>query len=262
MTTDTFVVPVTLILGDQPNPTPEIFDNGIVNSASYTTNFSGGVLGSIFGRLLGGTEDGTKASFIGRNMDTLPTQINGVRVLVFTPEGLLISEAPLTYLGDNQINIQLPFEAAGMGLVKIAVDNSGARGAMQSIPVANASPGIFTYNGGRAAVVDQHGDFITPSNPADRNTIVTVYMTGQGPVSPVLASGQAATAIPLIRAPLHASVQIAGHEAEVQFLGMTPELVGVLQLNVRPSFFTPSGDQSILVNIGGHESNIATIAME
>ena len=58
------------------------------------------------------------------------------------PEGLMISEAPLTYLGDKQINFQLPFEAAGMGLVRIAVDNSGARSTMQSIPVTNAAPGI------------------------------------------------------------------------------------------------------------------------
>ena len=262
VTTDTAVVPVTLILGFQPHPTPEIFDGGIVNSATYTPNFAGGVLGSIFGSSLGGPEDGVKASFTGRNNDTLATQINGVRVLVFSPEGLMISEAPLTYLGDKQINFQLPFEAAGMGLVRIAVDNSGARSPMQSIPVTNAAPGIFTYGGGRAVVRDQQGNLITPSNPADRNTIVTVYMTGQGPIAPTLASGQAATATPLVRAPLPASVQIAGHEADIQFLGMTPELVGVLQLNMRPSFFTPSGDQSILVNIGGHESNIATIAME
>ena len=262
VTTDTAIVPVTLILGDQPNPTPEIFDGGIVNSASYTPTFAGGVLGSIFGRFLGGPEEGVPASFIGRNIDTLPSHINGVRVLVFTPEGLLIAEAPMTYLGDNQINFQLPFEAAGMGLVKIAVDNSGARSAMQTIPVTRAAPGIFTYDGGRAVVTDNKGNLITPSNPADRNTIVTVYMTGQGPVAPMLASGQAATAIPLIRAPLDASVQIAGHQAEIQFLGMTPRLVGVLQLNVRPSFFTPSGDQSMLVTIGGHESNIATIPIE
>ena len=262
VTTDTALVPVTLILGDQPNPTPEIFDGGIVNSASYTPTFAGGVLGSIFGRFLGGPEEGVPASFIGRNNDTLPAHINGVRVLVFTPEGLLLSEAPLTYLGDNQINFQLPFAAAGMGLVKIAVDNSGARSEMQSIPVTNAAPGIFTDDSGRAVVTDQHGDFITPNNPADRNSIVTVYMTGQGPVAPMLASGQAATAIPLIRAPLDVSVQIAGHGSEIQFLGMTPGLVGVLQLNVRPSFFTPSGDQSLLVTVGGHESNIATIAME
>ena len=262
VTTDTAIVPVTLILGDQPNPTPVIFDDGIVNSASYTPHFAGGVLGSIFGEFLGGPPEGALPSFIGRNNDTLPTHINGVRVLVFTPEGLMISEAPLTYLGDNQINFQLPFAAAGMGLVKIAVDNSGARSEMQSIPVTNAAPGIFTDNSGRAVVTDQNGDFITPNNPADRNTIVTVYMTGQGPVAPALASGQAATAIPLIRAPLSAGVQIAGHDAEIQFLGMTPGLVGVLQLNVRPSFFTPSGDQSMLVTIGGHESNVATIAME
>ena len=148
VTTDTAIVPVTLILGDQPNPTPVIFDNGIVNSGSYTPHFAGGVLGSIFGEFLGGPPEGALPSFIGRNNDTLPTHINGVRVLVFTPEGLLISEAPLTYLGDDQINFQLPFEAAGMGLVKIAVDNSGARSAMQTIPVTRAAPGIFTYDGG------------------------------------------------------------------------------------------------------------------
>ena len=88
------VVVVRLILTDQPNPTPVISSGGVVNSATYRAQVAPGTLAIAFGRSMGGPTAGTVASFVGRTQDSLPTQVNGVRVLIYSSDGLLIGEAP------------------------------------------------------------------------------------------------------------------------------------------------------------------------
>ena len=256
------VVVVRLILSDQPNPTPVISTGGVVNAATYQAQLAPGTLATIFGQSLGGTPEGAVASFVGRTKDSLPTQINGVRVLIFNSDGLLIGEAPITYLGDSQINFQMLFEVAGLAVVDVAVDNAGAISASQRVQITGSAPGIFTYGQGRAVAVNGDGTLNTAGNPVSRRQVLTVYMTGQGPVAPALASGKAAGTNPLVLAPLRAVAFVAGHEVVIDFLGMAPGLVGVLQFNMRPSHFTPLGDQSLIVNIGGHDSNVATISIQ
>ena len=256
------VVPVTLILSEQPNPTPVISRGGVVNSATYQARLAPGTLATIFGTSLGGTSRGILASFIGRTQDSLPTQINGVRVLIFNSDGLLIGEAPIIYLGDSQINFQMLFEVAGLAVVDVVVDNAGAISASQRVQITGSAPGIFTFGQDRAVATNGDGTLNSTDNPVLRRQVLTVYMTGQGPLAPALASGKAATTNPLVLAPLKAVAFVAGHEAVIDFLGMAPGLVGVLQLNMRPSHFTPSGDQLLIVNIGGHDSNVATISVQ
>ena len=256
------VVRVRLILSEQPNPTPLISRGGVVNSATYLARLAPGTLATIFGTSLGGTSRGILASFIGRTQDSLPTQINGVRVLIFNSDGLLIGEAPIIYLGDSQINFQMLFEVAGLAVVDVVVDNAGAISASQRVQITGSAPGIFTFGQDRAVATNGDGTLNTTDNPVLRRQVLTVYMTGQGPLAPSLASGKAATTNPLVLAPLKAVAFVAGHEAVIDFLGMAPGLVGVLQLNMRPSHFTPSGDQLLIVNIGGHDSNVATISIQ
>ena len=255
------VVPVRLILSEQPNPRPVISRGGVVNSATYRAQLAPGTLATVFGKSLGGAREGTVASYVGRTQDSLPTQINGVRVLIYNLGGLLIGDAPIIYLGDSQINFQMLFEVAGLAVVQVVVDNAGARSAPQRVQITRSAPGIFTFGQDRAVATNGDGTLNTTDNPVLRRQVLTVYMTGQGPLAPALASGKAAGTNPLVLAPLRAVAIIAGHEAVIDFLGMAPGLVGVLQLNMRPSHFTPSGDQPLLVNIGGHDSNVATISV-
>ena len=84
-------------------------------------------------------------------------------------------------------------------------------------------------------------------------------MTGQGMVLPNLKTGRSAAAWPLLRSPEEAHVWIGGREARIDFLGLAPGLVGVLQLNVTPVWETPQGKQPMIVNVGGSESNVASV---
>ena len=246
---------VSLNLGEQPNPMPEIFPGGVINSASYIGRLAPGALGTVFGKDLGGPESGILAEFTGRSNDMLPTNIAGIRLLVFDAFDSPLGEAPLLYLDDQQVNFQMPFEVAGMSLVRIVVDNNGARSEPEGVQLTPSAPGIFTYDGVRAIATNQDGSLNSPTNPAARRDVMTVYMTGQGPVAPNWPTGKAASTVPLILAPAEAHAFVGGVEGKIEFLGLAPGMVGVLQMNFRPDHFSPLGDQPLKVSIGGHESN-------
>ena len=145
--------------------------------------------------------------------------------------------------------------------VRIVVANGGVRSAPYTVQLTKSAPGVFTYNGGWATATNHFGELTSPSTPAVRSKQLTIYMTGQGEVAPSLRTGRAATDRPLIFAPARTRVFIGGVEAKVLFVGLTPGLVGVLQVNVEPHYLTPTGTQPLIVNLNGFESNATQVEM-
>jgi uncharacterized protein (TIGR03437 family) len=255
------IIEVALNLGGQPVPTPLIPPGGIVNAGSNLARLAPGALGTVYGTNIGGPAEGLSTSFEGRTGDRLPTNVNGLRVLVLSFSGVLIAEAPLIYVDEKQINFQMPFEVAGQSVVLIVVDNNGARSAPQQVQITDAAPGLFTMSGNHAIVLNQNGTLNTSANPGTRNQVLAVFLTGQGHTAPAWPTGRAASAFPLIFAPGRARVLIGGVEAKVIFLGLAPGLVGVTQLNIEPAWGTPLGDQPLVVEIEGFESNTAIVTI-
>ncbi len=252
---------VSLNLGEQPSPTPQIFSAGVVNAATQTSRLAPGALATVYGKDLGGPESGILAEFTGRSNDMLPTNIAGIRVLIYNASDSPLGAAPLIYVDDQQVNFQMPFEAAGMSSVLVVVDNNGARSGSESAQLSPTAPGIFTYDGVRAIATNQDGTLNSPANPGARRDVMTVYMTGQGPVAPNWPTGKAASAVPLILAPTEAHAFVGGVEGKIEFLGLAPNMVGVLQMNFRPDYFSPLGDQPLRVRIGRQESNQGVISI-
>jgi len=56
-------------------------------------------------------------------------------------------------------------------------------------PVAQTAPGVFTVDGRYAAALNQNGTVNSAENPAPLNSIVTVFATGLGPITPPQADG-------------------------------------------------------------------------
>ena len=83
---------------------------------------------------------------------------------------------------------------------------------------------------------------------------MAVYLTGQGRVAPDWPNGRAAGISPTIYAPASARAFIAGQEAKVTFLALAPGMVGVAQMLIEPNFFTPTGDQPLVLQLNGHQS--------
>jgi uncharacterized protein (TIGR03437 family) len=252
-------VAVSLTVNAPARPAPQINNGGAVNAASNKTQLAPGSLGTLYGTALG-PAGGVSASFL-PGTTQLPTRLQGVRLLVNETYGALIAEAPLLYISDTQINFQLPFETFGRAEVGLVVDNNGLLSGSIPVQVVPISPGIFTYGNNRAVAVNADNSLNSSTAPALRGSVMTVYMTGQGTVAPAVPTGAAAPVDPLARAPFPAQAWIGGAPARILFLGLTPGLVGVLQLNLVVPPSAPTGDSPLVVNIGGWTSNTPSVSV-
>jgi hypothetical protein len=118
------------------------------------------------------------------------------------------------------------------------------------ITVVAVAPGIFKLAGDRAAI-----------QPVRVGEYATIYLTGQGEVSPPVATGRVAPAEPLSRVPAEVTVTVGGVAGEVQFAGLAPGFIGLMQLNLRVPVLA-AGNHAVVVRIAGVASNPAVIAVE
>jgi len=166
--------------------------------------------------------------------------------------------APLLYAGPNQINAIVPFEVSGQSSTQMSIMTGGQLVAGFSLPVSAAGPAIFTLDGsgiGPAVVLNQDLSVNSPSNPADRGSVVVVYANGAGMMNPVPVDGQVTGTSPG-HPTLPVSVQIGGIDAAIQYQGAAPGLVaGVLQVNcIVPQNITPGDAVGIQLRVGDASS--------
>jgi uncharacterized protein (TIGR03437 family) len=138
--------------------------------------------------------NGTAGLFPPPVFGPLPTQMNGISVdfnNVFAP----IFSATMVN-GQPQLMVQVPCEVTPNASVPVVV-NVGAATVPVNVPVAAAAPGIFQilYPDGvsRAVALRSDGSFVTLNargNPARLGEVVRIYVTGLGPTSPNVGTGQ------------------------------------------------------------------------
>lgn len=254
--------------------TPAVFQGGVLNGASFAKGqvVTPGSLVSIFGTSL--------ASQIAE-ADTIPLSNTLGGVSVQFVNGNTTLNAPMLYVQpDNpsqnvtsQLNVQIPWELVPGGTsatVNVIVDNNGTKSAPVPVSMGPFSPGIFASGGRAIAVNNSTGILAWPAGavpglttqPAKPGDVLIVYATGLGQLqtSPP-ADGQ--NSLEETRQTLVTpSVFVGGMSAQVLFSGLSPQFVGVNQLNiVVPN--VPAGDAlPIVLNMGGiiSPSNI-TIAV-
>ena len=108
-----------------------------------------------------------------------------------------------------------------------------------------SAPGIFALNAtgeGQGAILNQDGRINSPSNPADRRSVVVLFVTGEGQTNPPGVDGKPG-APPLPTPQLPVVVGIGHVGVEILYCGAAPGLVaGVMQVNVRVPVEAPSGN--------------------
>jgi uncharacterized protein (TIGR03437 family) len=189
-------------------------------------------------------------------------------------------EAPIYYIDGNQVNFQVPSNSpAGQNRIAVRVTSTGELVAGGSLLVASASPGLFTASStgaGQAAALNQDGTINASSNPANQGSIIVLYGTGQGQVSPAVPDGTAAptggalsntVAVPTSdqRTCLNSQPSMCvlfGTSAlgDVKFSGLAPGYIGLWQINVLvPTGVT--GNVPIRVITNGTPGNTVTVAV-
>lgn len=173
----------------------------------------------------------------------LPTELGGVKVRVGGAEAPLV----LVAAGDGfqQINFQVPLETPGNINTldaEVVVEQDGARAAARAVFLPG--PGEFfrladTRLYPKDAGVFQHVDDLTVvrlARPATPGEALVGYMTGIGTTTPLVKSGTAAPFFPPARVTenppyISHSLQVGGKPAQVLFVGLTPGLAGLAQVN-------------------------------
>jgi uncharacterized protein (TIGR03437 family) len=235
---------------------PAIAAGGVVNTASYTAGqgLAPGSYISIFGNALAD-------SYEAYSTPSLPVSLASVSVS-FT-DGDLSVPGHLSYVGPTQVNVQIPWELQGHASAQMYVTMSYLYSNVYTLQLAQYSPGIFA-NSGNAAVVDANtASVVTAANPARRGDTLELYLNGLGPVDITPPSGDPTpAALPLSYTGVQPTVTIGGVAAQVTFSGLAPGYVGLYQVNAEVASNTPTGNQPLVVSIGGVQSPAANLPVQ
>jgi uncharacterized protein (TIGR03437 family) len=236
-----------------PAAVPAIAANGVVNGASFVS---------------GGIVPGEIATIFGTNLTTatginlastlpLPAQFMTVQVLVNGNAAPIFAVDNVN--GQQQINFQVPFEAGAITTATVQVVSNGLAGNTITVPVI-AQPGIFGYTSGSTvygAILHADYSLADTGNPAVAGETVLIYCTGLGFVSPAQTDGTPAPGA--ASTTLTPTVSIGGAAAAISYSGLAPSYVGLYQINAVVPSGLPSGNQPVMIKIGGVQSSAAML---
>jgi uncharacterized protein (TIGR03437 family) len=203
--------------------------NATLNAASFSASpgFTNGALGTIFGT-------GLATSIAQASTIPLPVSLGGASVTI---GGV---PAPLTFVSPTQINLQVPWNLQ-FGMTDVVVTVNGGASVPYRANIFNLSPAIFStqFGVGQAIAINPDGSLAAPAGsipgiatkPAKVGDTIIILATGLGLVTPGIASGAASSDV-LRRTILTPNVLIGGVPGTVSFSGLSPQFVGVNQLNV------------------------------
>ena len=234
---------------------PEI--TGVANAAGFAPNrpVAPGSIISIFGFSL--------AEFTGSATTIpLPVALKHVSVSFDGPE--FAYPGRMFFSGQGQLNVQVPWETAGLGAVDIKIRIEDTVSGIFRLDLSESAPGIFDFvlNGERWGIATHaNGSVVTPANAARPGETIIVYGTGLGPVDVEQQSGEPAGSSPLTRTRGVPTVRFGDASGRVTFSGLSPGFVGLYQVNVEIPPNLPPGDYIVTLTISGAASNEVRIAV-
>lgn len=247
------VIPVELTVEAQGAPVASA--GGVVNNGTFASGepLSQGDIAAVFGNQF--TFDAPQSA------PSLPLQttLDGIQVLV---NG---KAAPVYYTSAGQINFEIPIDAAtGDGTVQVV--RNGTAGNMIYVNINAQVPRFIVYNGGYGIMTTPAGALTgIPSAPVKVGDTIVIYAIGLGPTSPVVPSGTASPTSPL--AVVEGSTKVCFgvedpfHQAPCAtpaFVGLTPNFVGLYQINVTIPSGIASGNNMMALIV---EDNITSTSV-
>lgn len=249
-----------------PAGAPRLYYRGLVNNITFAGGdaLSRGEIVALFGEQMTMSDPLPAATL------PLGDLLNGVRVYINE------KPVPLYYSSYGQVNLQIPFDAT-VGDAAVRVERNGESSNKISVQIAARAPRIMRLGiGDYGIMVNQDGSFPIPetagisSHPAKAGDYLVIYALGLGETVPAVASGAGAPAVePFARVPQPPKVIFTGGawgqavSADPLFVGLTPNFVGLYQINVQVPPNPPRGTTvSLYTDDGTYRSNTVHLAIE
>ena len=257
------VIKLNATAGTLAPATMQLFGGVASNQATAPVLSTGGTVNAFY-RVSGGPlSPGTIVEMYGSGLASSPTStsapplpvtFNGTTVLV---GGL---SAPLFYLSDGQLDVQIPSELAPNQQYPILVSANGAVTLPDQLDIVPLQPTVDVLTGG--TLVAQHGaDFslVTSSSPAKPGEALVIYLLGMGPTNPPVASGAPAPSSPLAQVTTQPTLTVDGETANVFFAGLTPTFAGLYQVDFYVPSDARSGNLTVTISQNGVLTNTTTL---
>jgi uncharacterized protein (TIGR03437 family) len=231
------------------NAAPVLANGGTVNAFNPVSGgaLSPGTIVEMFGTGLSSATTATGAP-------PLPISFSGTTVLI---AGL---SAPLYYVSDGQLNVQIPSELPANQQYPILVTVNGAVTLPDQLDMVTLQPGVDASTTG--TIVAQHGaDFslVTSGSPAKPGETIVVYLLGMGATNPAVASGQPAPSNPLAMVTSQPTITVGGQSAHVDFAGLTPGFAGLYQVDFDVPTTASTGNLPVVISQNGVVTNNTTL---
>jgi trimeric autotransporter adhesin len=233
--------------------TPVVPAGSVVDAAAGSSPVAPGGLVEIFGTNLASAQAAADTVPLSTSLGNVSVTFNGIA-------------APLLFVSTGQVNAQLPWEVPASGTANMVVTTNGQPSAAVSVPVAAFSPGIFGLPAGAGfqAIAYGNSDGLIAAaagaipnlttHPAKINdpTSLVILATGLGAVTPPVQTGSNVTDGGPHNTTTTPTVTVGGVAANVLFSGISPQFVGVYQLNIVIAPGTPTGNTVPLqISMGG-----------
>jgi uncharacterized protein (TIGR03437 family) len=192
------------------------------------------------------------------------TEMDGVCVLVGS------AAAPVLALTPTQINFQVPQTVTAGTLTVQVVTGCGTASEQRSNIVTamaqSAAPEFFyfthTSSGQNPIAATDLSTGVTvgtpgllsgvASAPARPGDLLSLYATGLGLTSPLIAAGELPAAAASITGSIHVSVgSTTLASSDILYAGVTPSTAGLYQINIRLPISVPNGNQPVQVTVNG-----------
>jgi uncharacterized protein (TIGR03437 family) len=223
--------------------------SSIVNAADGTSPVAPGGLITVYGQRMSPVNMATSQVPLPTALADSCLSING-------------SPVPLLFVSSQQINAQLPYNVAGSSALTIytpgGISNNYYFAVQPTAPSIFMSASAGPETGLAAIVRTANNQLVTPTNPINPKDTIVIFLTGMGMTTPQVKAGLPAPQSPLAAANVAPIVTLGGAPLTVSYAGLSPDEVGVYQINATvPTGVTQGLSIPLIINQGGASTTIS-----
>jgi uncharacterized protein (TIGR03437 family) len=188
----------------------------------------------------------------------VPIDITDVQVLVND------KPAPIYFVSPFQINFLVPMSApdSGTGEIQVIKPSTGQVIGARTVNFDKVSPALFVASGGaegQLAALNQDNSVNSAATPIPRGQVIQLFGTGQGFVPNAPPDGTPPSGpVPIQEGPLRVVIGTDFvPDANIEYSGLAPGLVGVWQINVKvPETVAPGAAVPVALQLRNVPSTI------
>jgi uncharacterized protein (TIGR03437 family) len=173
--------------------------------------------------------------------------------------------APVISSTFSSAQVVVPYEMSGKATAQVTVTTEDATSAPFVVQIAPSAPGVFTVSGtgqGQAIAFGENGLPNLPGNPAPGGSILLILCTGDGLISPSVATGvpiSSNTPSPV----LPVSATVGGLPALVDQAYSIPGTIGQFVVDLRvPDGVSSDDGASVMIVVGNAMTQLgATVSV-